>query len=106
MHWLLKLRTTNPGLDGRIFDFTISAFTKHLRACVTRLSLTSLAGVSSHAFRRGMAQDILAIGCSLAVLLRAGDWSSSAYLRYVKTAQPEDAAIAQAVIHVSDSEDE
>ena len=106
VHWLLKLRTMGPGHDGRIFNFTISAFNKHLRTCATRLSMTSLTGMSSHAFRRGMAQDILALGGSLAVLLRAGDWSSSAYLRYVKTAQPEDAAIAQAVIHVSDSEDE
>ena len=106
VHWLLRLREMYPGHDGRLFDFSIHAFTKHLRECVARLSLPSLTGVSSHAFRRGMAQDILALGGSLAILLRAGDWSSSAYLRYVKTAQPEDAAIAQAVIHVSDSEDE
>ena len=106
VHWLRRLRELQPHHSGRLFDFTIASFTANLRSCVDDLSLLSLRGVSSHAFRRGMAQDILSLGGSLAVLLRAGDWSSSAYLRYVKVSQPEDAAIAQAVIHVSDSEAE
>ena len=63
-----------------------------------------MARVTSHAFGRGMAQDILDKGGSLAVLLRAGDWSSSAYLRYVRTAQPQGSAVAQAVINLFDSD--
>ena len=75
VHWLAKLRALSPEHRGRLFDFTISQFTKHLRACAVHVGLTEYACVTPHAFKRGMAQDILAFGGSLAVLLRAGDWS-------------------------------
>ena len=62
--------------------------------------------MSSHAFRRGMAQDIVDHGVLLAGLLRAGDWSSSAFLSYLRHHQPEDAAAAQTIIMMSGSEAE
>ena len=43
---------------------------------------------------------------SLAEVLRAGGWSSSAYLRYLRTTQMEDTAVAQIVLELSDSEAE
>ena len=51
-----------------------------------------------------MAQDIVSAGGSLAVLLKAGDWHSKAFLTYLRESQPEDEAVAQLVINVSDSE--
>ena len=53
-----------------------------------------------------MAQDIIDAGGSLATLLRAGEWRSSAFLKYLRDCQPEEAAISQVVINLSDSEDE
>ena len=79
-------------------------FVNRLRVCVARAGLDGLERVSTHAIRRGMAQDILDAGGSLAVLLKAGDWSSSAYLRYVRASQPQELAVAQAVIEMSDSD--
>ena len=51
-----------------------------------------------------MAQDIIDAGGSLAVLLRAGEWRSSAFLKYLRESQPEEAAVSQVVINLSDSE--
>ena len=53
-----------------------------------------------------MAQDLLESKGSLSEVLRAGGWSSSAYLRYLRSAQLDDKAVAQMVIELSDSEGE
>ena len=53
-----------------------------------------------------MAQDILDMGGSLPALLNAGDWASSAYLKCLRTSQTEDLAVAQAVMCLSDSDDD
>ena len=53
-----------------------------------------------------MAQDILDMGGSLAALLNAGDWASSAYLKYLRTSQTEDLAVARAAVFLSESEDD
>ena len=39
-------------------------------------------------------------------MLRAGDWSSSAFLNYLRHQQPEEIAAGQAIINISDSEAE
>ena len=62
--------------------------------------------IGTHAFRRGMAQDIISAGGSLAILLRAGEWNSSAFLRYLRESQPQEEAVAQVVINLSDSDEE
>ena len=40
----------------------------------------------THDFRRGHAEDMRASGCPLADILRAGQWKSAAFLRYVNEA--------------------
>jgi hypothetical protein len=62
--------------------------------------------LSSHAFRRGMAQEILDLGGSLGTLLKAGDWCSSAFLKYLRHQQTEDVAAGAVIINLSDSEAE
>ena len=62
--------------------------------------------VGTHAFRRGMAQDIISHGGSLAVLLRAGDWTSRAFMVYLRESQVQDEAVSQLVINATDSESE
>ena len=62
--------------------------------------------IGTHAFRRGMAQDIISAGGSLATLLRAGEWHSRAFFKYLRETQAEDEAVAQLVINLSDSEPE
>ena len=60
----------------------------------------------THAFRRGMAHDIVDHGGSLATLLEAGGWTSAAFKTYLRGAQAEDVAVASAIIQLSDSDQE
>jgi len=105
VHWLHRLFTERTG-EGRLFTLTAHRFKMRVRqhACDCRISDANRLG--THAFRRGMAQDIVSAGGSLAVLLRAGDWHSKSFLAYLKDSQPEDEAVAQFVINISDSEAE
>ena len=45
-------------------------------------------------------------GNSLAVLLKAGGWSSAAFLEYLRADHTSDAAVGQGLIDLSDPEDE
>ena len=50
-----------------------------------------------HGFRRGMAQDILDHGGSLADILHAGGWRSAAFLLYLQRAQVDEAAVLDCI---------
>ena len=76
-----------------------------MRRVAEEVGIENHSKIGTHAFRRGMAQDIIDAGGSLSVLLRAGEWNSSAFLRYLRQSQPQETAVAQAVINLSDSED-
>ena len=62
--------------------------------------------VTSHGFRRGMAQDVVNSGGTLATLLKAGDWHSKAFFKYLRESHVQGHAIAELVVMASDSEDE
>ena len=85
---------------------TSAHFISKVREHAVQLGMETHSKVGTHAFRRGMAQDIIDAGGSLAVLLRAGDWRSTAFLTYLRESQPQEAAVAQVVINLSDSESE
>ena len=55
-----------------------------------------------HAFRRGMASDLIATGTPLAQVLTAGGWRSSAFLRYVSRGEADEAAACQGALAASD----
>ena len=92
--------------QSRLFSLTKHQFVSVVRSSAEAQDVPEPDKIGTHAFRRGMAQDIIDNGGSLAVLLRAGEWNSSAFLKYLRQSQPQEAAVAQAVIHLSDSEDD
>ena len=51
-----------------------------------------------------MARDIVDSGGSLATLLRAGDWTSSAFVQYLRDNQVEELAALSLLVDHSDSE--
>ena len=53
-----------------------------------------------------MAQDIVDAGGSLATLLKAGGWCSSAYTQYLRENQSVDVAASVVLIYLSDTEEE
>ena len=73
-----------------------------VHAAAVNIPLASRLG--SHALRRGVARDIVSAGGSLATLLRAGDWRSTAFAAYLGENQVEDQAVANLVIDHSDSD--
>ncbi len=59
-----------------------------------------------HDFRRGHAEDLLNLGASLCVILKAGEWSSAAFAKYLNTSQLEARAVVEAHCASSSSESE
>ena len=65
-----------------------------------------LASAGTHAFRRGMAQDMAAQGCQLWEILRAGGWKSAKFMTYMDEHELETGACTQLIVDHSDSEAE
>ena len=105
VHWLHRMRALR-GDQVEVFGVSKHKFARRVKEVAADAGIPEASRFGTHVFRRGMAQDILDYGGSLASLLKAGDWSSSAYLKYLRSSQPQDAAVAQAVIMLTDSEDE
>ena len=81
-------------------------FAKYIKGLAAKVGVAHAERTGTHSLRRGMAQDLMDATGSLAEVLRAGGWSSSAYLRYLRATQMEDTAVAQIVLELSDSEAE
>ena len=72
-----------------------------------RLKLLGVGGADNfclHDFRRGHAQDLVESGADLQRILRAGEWVSPAFLKYLDTVKCEKAAVVQA--HLDEFEGE
>ena len=103
VHWLMEWKTK---AEDKLFTMDAKVFTEKLRSYAVAAGVKTDTPIIAHALRRGMAQDVLDSSGSLAVLLRSGDWNSSAFKHYLRAQQPEEVAISRAVINLSDSEDE
>ena len=77
----------------RLFMRSVADFIDVLRSDATQLGIPQAEKLGTHALRRGMARDILDAGGSLAVLLRAGGWRSSAFAGYLRENQVEDRTV-------------
>ena len=103
VHWLhiMKKDATD---DGKVFQVTKNEFGRKIKLYAQRAGVPEASRVGTHAFRRGMAQDIIDQGGSLAALMTAGGWTSSAYAAYLRDAQLDDAAVTRTIICLSDSD--
>ena len=105
VHWLLELRRTSDG-GAKVFNLTKGHIGRRVKELAAMAGIEGAQQFGTHSLRRGMAQDIMDMGGSLPTLLNAGDWASSAYLKYLRTSQTEDLAVAQAIMCLSESEDD
>ncbi len=81
---------------------------RYLRSDASDLGMPDAMRLGSHAFRRGMARDIVDIvkcGGSLATLLRAGQWRSQSFMVYLQEHTLDEFAVARLMIDHSDDED-
>lgn len=104
VHWLHRLRADRD--SGKLFNVSARSFICNVRTYAVQAKIPNASKLGTHAFRRGMAQDIISNGGTLAVLLKAGDWHSKAFLSYLRENQAQDEAVAQIVVNASDSEAE
>ena len=102
VHWLMRLQASSS--TATVFNVGRAYFAKYIKELAAKAGVEHAGRTGTHLLRRGMAQDLMDSTGSLAEVLRAGGWSSSAYLRYLRSTQMEDAAVAQIVLALSDSE--
>ena len=69
-----------------------------LRHALERLGVSDANLYGTHDFRRGHAEDMRKAGCSLAEILKAGQWRSAAFMHYLDEAElDKDLALAVAI---------
>jgi hypothetical protein len=76
--------------------------TRKLRGDLLSLSVADHMSYTLHSFRRGGAQDMKELGCSVEDLQRAGGWNSRACFLYV---MPDDLDMLSAVTFMVDESD-
>lgn len=105
VHWLHQLELEQTGRSSNnLFSRSAATFVADMRRLAAEEGWQDAMTLGSHAFRRGMARDILDAGGSLATLLRAGDWRSAAFVAYLRDNQATDCAVERLAIDFSDSE--
>ena len=85
---------------------SVPKFLTKIREFAAAAKFPQAAQVGTHSFRRGLAQDIVDKGVSLATLLNAGGWTSTAFQVYLREEQIEDTVVGQFLVDMSESEDE
>ena len=80
----------------------LGSFQRRIRHLGERLHLSGWDGWTTQGLRRGMAQDMVASGSSLAQILLAGGWKSSAFLLYLERAEVAEDAILDCIFSQED----
>ena len=80
MRWLARSRLPPR---GPLFRMSATSFSRILRIYLQRVGVADAASYSSHGFRRGTAQAMLARDAPLRDILAAGNWRSAAFLEYL-----------------------
>ena len=103
--WLKEriAHATEKGIN-QLFKVSVSGFRQQLRTDAMAVGISEAHRLGSHALRRGMARDSIDHGGSFAILLRAGEWRSSAYVAYLREHQAEEVNVASLLIDHSDSD--
>ena len=92
----------NKSAGALLFDLTSSSFLKAVRRMVTLLGHKNANRCTLKAFRAGRATSLAAAGSPIGVILAAGEWKSSAFLRCCQA----DEISVSAVLEVMCAEDE
>ena len=115
--WCQSCKVTCPVHNALIFlkdkmwhgqnifaGITPAGFVRTLRARLARLDIKDPDNYGSHDFRRGHAVDMQLGGRSLGEILRAGEWSSPAFMKYLDMVESEAGACLEA--HLDESEED
>ena len=100
----LKQRWEATGDQGRLFHMSYEKWLRRLRRRLAQLGEVHPERYAANALRRGAATDVFRRTGSIAAVLHAGDWSSPAFLKYLKEEAVEPEAVAAALADASDDE--
>ena len=100
----LKPRWENTSDGERLFQMTYEEWLRRLRRRLAQLGEVHPERFASNALRRGAATDVFRRTGSIAAVLHAGDWSSPAFLKYLKEEAVDPEAVAAALADASDDE--
>ena len=89
-----------------VFDYGPAAFLKQLRALLVKLSVEGAARATLKCFRAGHATEMSKRGCPLGQILLAGEWRSSAFLRYVVEQEIDASFFLDTVLTSEEADDE
>ena len=102
-HALLTQTSGRPA-HAPIWNFSQSTINDFFsKACVL---IGLVPNVGWHAFRRGMATDMIESGSTVSFILRAGGWRSSAFLKYLTSSGLDLRESVEYAMHDSDSDQE
>jgi len=87
-----------------IWNFNLSQLITFFKKALLACGLPENSGL--HAFRRGMATDLVASGSPLSFILHAGGWRSSAFMRYITASGLDEREAVDFTIAESDSGEE
>ena len=105
VQWLHRIKLLRED-ESKVFGLKLHYVRRRLKEVANSVEVKNASQVGAHSLRRGMAQDIIDSGNSLAVLLKAGGWSSGAFLDYLRADQASDAAVSQVLVQLSDSDED
>ena len=92
--------------QGLFSDLNLIHARNKIREIAAEIGLSQIEEFTWHFIRRGMATDLLRFGSSLAQILVAGGWKSSAFLRYLLRHDLDEREAADLCIDQSDSDPE
>ena len=101
-HCALRLLATADVAPQPFLRPSVDRIVKDLRRRVVLCGTLDAAEFTLHCFRRGHARDLCEAGNNLAVILRAGGWTSSAFLAYLDLQKLSDDAVAATADQVDD----
>ena len=98
LHTFWKHAKSNVERGARLFpSLTKGSLNRSLRVWLKEKGFADYATCSTHALRRGGADEVLKSDGDLATLLKAGGWSSAAFRAYISTEAKEDEAMNSAM---------
>lgn len=89
---------------GHLFNTSPAAFQLVLRRLANQLGIPRASSLTSKAFRRGSARELLRSNCTMAQVLVAGQWRSAAFLNYLARSEVDERAIFDCIDELSDNE--
>ena len=97
--------TQNRQRRGKLFSLSETGFVRTLREHLSYLQVDSPKLYSSHSFRRGTAQELIASpGGRLVEVLKAGEWSSSSFLEYQDREEIDQLALLDVICEEDEDE--